>query len=122
MNRDSVQFRYSVPFVLGIVPLYLFISLSAVLCAFHHPETSEVTVRHHHHQASGKTDPSRSSSSNASDFCKFAQCLSLVILTPSIGNPVSLQAMRQVLAANPFNLSKANRTLLFLRGPPQVNL
>jgi hypothetical protein len=99
----------------AVLPFYILLSFSAVLCSFHH--LAEGGMKEGHHHASEKSDRNQASDSPL-DFCKYAQSISPVIHSADAESRVSFQPVAQTLLCNPFIFSKENISGVFLRGPP----
>jgi len=99
----------------AVLPLYILLSFSAILCSFHHMAEGEVKESHHH---ASKNSDSKNSSGSPLDFCKYAQSASPVIHTSHAKKRVSFQPVAQVLLGIPSSSSKENIEEVFLRGPP----
>lgn len=99
----------------AVLPLYILLSFSAILCSFHH--LAEGGIKQGHHHASKNSDPNQASDSPV-DFCKYAQTISPVIHTAISKNKVSFQPAAQALSGTPSVLSIENIEGIFLRGPP----
>ncbi|MBI1822350.1 MAG: hypothetical protein HY036_05745 [Nitrospirae bacterium] len=102
----------------SIIPFYLFLSFSTVVCSFH--KHLENGFAHGSPHASSKMPHQHHSSDTNKDFCKYAQCFSADFSTTSALQDIPLDVDEKVFLSLPSIPFKASANEIFLRGPPSL--
>jgi len=118
MFSSSPKNRLSVLLTVVVLPLYLVLSSSYLVCEFHHP--GEANPVHHAHHHSGQQTGSNPASDSSNPFCKYAQTFSPVIFNSDLKQWVAIE-QAEIAYTRLLSLSSREvRDAIYLRGPPPL--